>query len=168
MPGDGEAMRQIGYGARNPAQVAPWRWPWRGVAVTPTARVTTASRVPIVDGPESASVGLAAREEATMTMSSDPTIQTDLGWAVPVDEIDYRAECVKLQNENEELLERLRLRFCLVEDTDCHWYVIPAERVSEWNRFAAFSDDEDSDAPDWARRVPGSPSLVTFNDYGIR
>ena len=56
--------------------------------------------------------------------------------------------------------------FALVSDNDGHWYVVPVARLSEWNTWCEIpSDDERAwDAPDYARRVGGAPSLVSFTD----
>lgn len=60
--------------------------------------------------------------------------------------------------------------FTLVEDNDCHWYVIPASRLVDWSKWLELdSDDEASwDAPGYAVSAGGSPSLVRFSNYVIR
>lgn len=52
-------------------------------------------------------------------------------------------------------------RFALVRDGDGHWYVIPADKMAEWEVWAA-SDDEDE--PAYSNRLSGSPSLLTFTN----
>jgi len=51
-------------------------------------------------------------------------------------------------------------RFRLVQDDDCHWYVIPANRLEEWNEFLM----DAGDVPDFADPVGGAPFLVSFFD----
>ena len=60
-------------------------------------------------------------------------------------------------------------RFFMDTDGDSHWYVIPEDKRAEWDAFCAIpSDDERSwDVPEWATRVGGSPTLVTFTDFEI-
>lgn len=57
-------------------------------------------------------------------------------------------------------------RFFLATDNDGHWYIVPDERRSEWSAWRDLDpENEDSwDAPEWARRLGGSPELVTFKD----
>lgn len=57
---------------------------------------------------------------------------------------------------------------CLVQDNDSHWYVIPVERLGEWESWLEigyldeFGDPRWDWEPAWADRVGGSPSLVRF------
>mgnify|MGYP000889178198 CR=1 len=57
------------------------------------------------------------------------------------------------------------LEHILVQDEDSHWYVIPENKKEEWYKF--FEDEEYpyKDLPNWAERVNGSPSNVTFKNY---
>lgn len=60
--------------------------------------------------------------------------------------------------------------FILVQDNDCHWYVIPACCETLWNEFCD-SDEEAyvyGDLPDFAEEVGGDPSLVVFSNYAIK
>lgn len=51
--------------------------------------------------------------------------------------------------------------FCLVQDDDCHWYIIPVDKAAE---FYNWCDDEDNwDTPDYATEVGGNPQRVVFN-----
>lgn len=53
-------------------------------------------------------------------------------------------------------------RYRLVRDGDCHWYVIPADKMEEWD---AWCYDENSwDPPEWADALGGSPSMLTFEN----
>jgi hypothetical protein len=59
------------------------------------------------------------------------------------------------------------MRFFLAEDGDCHWFVVPVERRTEWDEWADLpsSDERAWTPPDYARAVGGSPSaLVTFSN----
>lgn len=60
-------------------------------------------------------------------------------------------------------------RFMLVQDDDCHWYMIPADKQVEWNEFRNIpSDDERSwDVPLWAEQID-SYRDVTFENPIIR
>ncbi len=57
-------------------------------------------------------------------------------------------------------------RFSLVQDRDCHWFVIPVARQQEWDAWCDLSEDDERawDAPDFAKPTGGSYSLLTFTD----
>jgi hypothetical protein len=61
-------------------------------------------------------------------------------------------------------------KYCLVQDDDCHWYVIPVDRQKEFSdwlyRMHRLCVDER--LPSYADMVGGSPSLVEFQNYDIR
>lgn len=57
------------------------------------------------------------------------------------------------------------MRYLLTQDDDCHWYVIPADKQDEFDDFI-YGDDH-NEWPDWAHRVGGAPSMVTFTDVEI-
>lgn len=59
--------------------------------------------------------------------------------------------------------------FVLTRDNDSHWYVIPADKQSEWDDWCSIpSDDERSwTPPAFAKATGGSPSLVRFSDFYI-
>lgn len=63
--------------------------------------------------------------------------------------------------------------YCLVQDNDSHWYVIPAGKKEEaWTYFDEIDrlwDDQDQwpERPSFLDEVGGSPSLVYFTDYVI-
>lgn len=61
-------------------------------------------------------------------------------------------------------------RYCIVRDDDCHWYVIPADMMEEWDAWCSLdSDDENSwDPPTWADAIGGSPSTLTFENPEYR
>ncbi len=60
-------------------------------------------------------------------------------------------------------------RFFLCRDCDAHWYIVPVERRAEWDAWRTIPDDDEQswEAPEWARQVGGSPSLVTFTEPEI-
>jgi hypothetical protein len=55
-------------------------------------------------------------------------------------------------------------RYALVQDGDCHWYVIEAEHVEE---FYELDDDAINDGQPWLWQVGGAPNQVTFTDPTI-
>ena len=63
------------------------------------------------------------------------------------------------------------MEYILIQDDDCHWYVIPADKQSEFNKWAELDPDDDTGkswvVPDYAKRVDGYPSLVKFKEYRI-
>lgn len=67
------------------------------------------------------------------------------------------------------------MEYILLQDDDCHWYVCPADKEHEVNRYfeavSKFWDDpegkEEPKEPEDLIRVGGSPSLVKFTGYRI-
>lgn len=57
-------------------------------------------------------------------------------------------------------------KYCLVTDSDGHWYVIPIDRQNEWSKWNECNDY--TPLPKFADGVGGSPSLVEFEKYEIR
>lgn len=66
--------------------------------------------------------------------------------------------------------------FVLVQDHDCHWYVVPASKQEEASRYFdavdAYWSDPSADGdpppePGWLDQVGGAPSLVKFASYRI-
>ena len=57
-------------------------------------------------------------------------------------------------------------KYCLVEDDDGHWYVIPTDRRVAFDLWLC-NPDSDPIPPEWAEPVGGSPSLVEFTEYMI-
>jgi hypothetical protein len=60
-------------------------------------------------------------------------------------------------------------RYCLAQDKDCHWYVIPVLQIPNWTRWCDYPEDDERslNPPDFAKSVGGSPSLVSFTDPQI-
>jgi hypothetical protein len=57
--------------------------------------------------------------------------------------------------------------YCLVQDNDAHWYVIPVQNREEWYDWLEQDPYEASEQPEWAVSVGGSPNLVEFHNYTI-
>ncbi len=55
----------------------------------------------------------------------------------------------------------------LVCDNDGHWYVIPADKDSDWSNWLETEECALGDVPDYVEEVCGSPSLVKFKKYTI-
>lgn len=57
-------------------------------------------------------------------------------------------------------------RFYFSRDNSCHWYLVPVERREEFERWASLDEDDEAgwDPPEWARRLNGALSRVTFTD----
>ncbi len=62
-----------------------------------------------------------------------------------------------------------RPRYQLTSDDDGHWYVIPSAKVGRWLVWVAGAEaDGGCDPPEWAVRVNGSPSRVTFPEFSVK
>ena len=57
-------------------------------------------------------------------------------------------------------------RYYLSTDQSSHWYIVPVERRAEWEAWRDLSEDDERawEAPEFAKRINGSPSFVTFTD----
>jgi hypothetical protein len=67
--------------------------------------------------------------------------------------------------------------YCLIQDDDGHWFVIPKNKVHATQKyFAAIykywddmpEDEEEPEQPDWLDEVGGSISSVVFPSYEIQ
>lgn len=61
--------------------------------------------------------------------------------------------------------------FVLVQDEDCHWFVIPAARADEWDGWCQDVAEDMTcslELPCWAERVNGAASRVEFSGYVIK
>lgn len=56
--------------------------------------------------------------------------------------------------------------FTLVQDEDCHWYVIPFANLYQFIDW--INDIEDPVPPEWAVSVNGAPSRVKFKSFEIK
>jgi hypothetical protein len=57
--------------------------------------------------------------------------------------------------------------YILIQDNDCHWYVIPYLKMAEWSEWVSASEDDHWIIPDWAVLVNGNPSLILFKEFRI-
>jgi len=55
----------------------------------------------------------------------------------------------------------------LIQDNDCHWYVIPDDKRQEWFAWCESENYGYEDLPSWANEVGGSPCLVKFKEWRI-
>ena len=57
-------------------------------------------------------------------------------------------------------------RFFLSTDNDSHWYLVPVVRKADWDAWRDIPEDDERawDPPDFAKRLNGAPSLVTFEN----
>jgi hypothetical protein len=91
-------------------------------------------------------------------------IQTSVGIAKSIGSILLlQLECSLGIRESKRNLNVAKQRYMLVQDMDCHWFVIPVELEDEWLEWVE-SDDAMSDAPKGAIEVGGAPQCVTFTD----
>lgn len=59
-----------------------------------------------------------------------------------------------------------RERFRLAQDDSSHWYIIPADQEDAWVTWFELDEGDDKwDVPEWAVRIDGSPTNVTFTDW---
>jgi len=56
------------------------------------------------------------------------------------------------------------MRYVLVQDQSCHWYVIPTDKKAEWFQWCESDESEDGISPDWAYGFGGGPESVTFTN----
>ncbi len=54
----------------------------------------------------------------------------------------------------------------LVQDQDCHWYLIPSEKRDDWNEFCESDDYGYIDTPDYAKEIDG-PHRLLIHEYTI-
>lgn len=57
----------------------------------------------------------------------------------------------------------------LIQDNDCHWYIIPVDKKVEWFNWCELDEDDEKswEAPEFAKEVWGCPSLVEFENFVI-
>lgn len=58
-------------------------------------------------------------------------------------------------------------RFTLIQDNDCHWFIIPAEKKQEFNVWLESVDAELGISPEWAFHFGSGPEQVTFTNPEI-
>lgn len=61
-------------------------------------------------------------------------------------------------------------RYVLIQDNDCHWYVVPFDMLPDWLTWLDIPDDDERawSSPEFAHAVGGCTSLVTFTNPVIR
>jgi len=59
------------------------------------------------------------------------------------------------------------MKYIITTDGDCHRYVIPADKKSEWSKWMESEDAELGHVPDWAYSIGGDPSQVEFENPSI-
>jgi hypothetical protein len=61
-------------------------------------------------------------------------------------------------------------RYFLSQDGSSHWYIIPLNKMQEWDEWVNIDEDDPEGwkVPDYAQVVGGSPCLVTFTDPRLR
>lgn len=64
----------------------------------------------------------------------------------------------------DQLLEQ---RFCMVQDDDDNYYVIPVIKMDDWYD-RLYADDESLHEESWVDRVAGATTNVTFPSYAIQ
>lgn len=57
--------------------------------------------------------------------------------------------------------------FVIVSDDDGHHYIIPADKLNDWDIWICSEDYELGQIPEWAVTIGGSPTLVKFKKYRI-
>lgn len=59
------------------------------------------------------------------------------------------------------------MRYTLVQDESCHWYLIPADKKKEFYAWFETEDYENGIEPDWANHFGSGPEQVTFENPEI-
>jgi hypothetical protein len=61
------------------------------------------------------------------------------------------------------------MEYILVPDNDSHWYVIPLEKHTEWDKWCCLDENDEKSwvVPEYAEQVGGPPFLVKFKQYRI-
>lgn len=59
------------------------------------------------------------------------------------------------------------MRYTLVQDDSCHWYIIPADKKEDWYKWEQSEEAELGHIPDWADHFGSGPEAVTFTDPEI-
>lgn len=61
------------------------------------------------------------------------------------------------------------IEYILVQDNDCHWYVIPDNKSDDWFNWCEIDvcDERAWEPPKYAKQIGGCPKLVKFKQYRI-
>ena len=59
--------------------------------------------------------------------------------------------------------------YVLVQDEDCHWYVIPKDKIDHWIEWCEIDPDDERawEVPDYADPTGGDATFVVFDNYTI-
>lgn len=57
------------------------------------------------------------------------------------------------------------MEYIQVQDEDSHRYVIPFEKLNEWNAWRDLSDEQAEEPPAWATRLDGG--YLIFKEWRI-
>ena len=77
---------------------------------------------------------------------------------------------IKLQKSNSAIHvgdANIMTEYVIVSDDDGHYYVIPADKIKEWNHWLESQDYQDGIAPIWCEEIGGAINLVKFKNYRI-
>jgi len=60
--------------------------------------------------------------------------------------------------------------FCLVQDEDGHWFVIPENKMDKWEEYLdkVYNLEEYPEQPSWVDEIGGNPNRVVFPSYEIK
>lgn len=59
------------------------------------------------------------------------------------------------------------MEYFLDQDNDGHWYIIPLNKINEWNNWFNSEDYDNGIVPDYVEEVGGCPSNVIFKNYKV-
>lgn len=83
------------------------------------------------------------------------------------DAMEFMGQLEAERDNNVVSLEADALLYTLVNNESGDWYVIPVDRVDEWEQWLYPEDGEIGDVPDWAEYVQ-DPSGVVFSKWSKR
>ncbi len=55
-------------------------------------------------------------------------------------------------------------RFCLLQDDDGHDYIVPVERIADFEKWLGSEAAQDGEMPKWADKFGCAPSCLSFTD----
>ena len=76
----------------------------------------------------------------------------------------YPGGSTSTSTEKDDGIEKSGLQFCVIQDNDCDWYIIPVKKEMDFilHRY------RHSDVPNYSIPVGINPSVVTFDTFRIR
>jgi hypothetical protein len=62
--------------------------------------------------------------------------------------------------------EEAETRYFLDQDSSCHWYLVRADKRTEWEAWNELNEEDERawEPPEFAKRLSGGPMGVTFTD----